>query len=915
MSESFIHIVLDDLIAKKGLSGLADCTLIFPMQRAGLFVKQDLTERVQQSSDTQPIIVPRCVTIDALVDSLCPLLPADEIRSVCQLYHIYKNHTHHTLPIDAFYGWGVQLLNDFSSVDMAMVDGADIMHYTSTITRYEELLLEDETRERLTELLQKEGSANSVREYFRELWKALPDIYNEFRTLQSNANMGTRGARSKWVLEHWSEDYVQSRIGERTYVFVGFNYLLAAEWQLMHHLQQHEQALFYWDYDPDFRLDTNVYQFIVSNMRTFPNALTVCDRDRTTSSSHGAGSGVSITALACQSASAQAQYAHDWLLTHHRPGDKTAVVVADESLLQQVVYALPTTDELDARINITKGYPLRATQLFTQTVKLLKCAEQSDQPLSLSDIMSSLETYYRQMNAAESATWQDILIAESYYQIQKVLRQMQQLLLTDADLQHELAEARVLANLVKRQLEQVTIPFHGEPVTDIQVIGVLETRLLDFDHVLILNVEEDIVPAKSIDRSFLPYDLRREYQMATREEEARIYAYNFFRLFRRAKDVTLSFSDSFTDMGKRTMSRFLMQLLCSPDYQVTKLRLTESAQLQPFAIESTVFSATDQVPAYLSPSAISHYVECPRWFYLQHIKRYRSTQLDSVVLPPNIIGDIFHRTIYNIYQSSINNNQSATTNNLLPFLTAAYPDNLQPSEHQVENHAILAMVRQALEHDAAFPPVNIVGLEQPIETTIAVSDQESSGSTPIKSLRIKGIIDRLDIIQKDGVQYLRVLDYKTGGFDKKKVTFDAVSDQDINFDNSLITDPDKKYALQTLLYCHMLSTVCDRGGKSILHTPSAEGGPYSNLPLIPELLFVRQCSQDGTIYCGEQRVADYQHQWQDSIGKLLTELVRRIHTNMQPGQEFVMQPNNTICANSYCPFHLLCNRPIDKSRK
>lgn len=163
-----------------GIHRLEQCTLVFPMQRAGLFVKQYISQLIAQTQDDVPVVLPHMMTIDSLVDQLCPLQSDDEISSVFQLYEIYQRHTSHTLPLDAFYGWGVQLLNDFSSVDMALLSGEDIMHYTSTIKRYEDLELDKETRTRLENLLRQSGPQHSVQEYFTSLWKALPNIYRDF---------------------------------------------------------------------------------------------------------------------------------------------------------------------------------------------------------------------------------------------------------------------------------------------------------------------------------------------------------------------------------------------------------------------------------------------------------------------------------------------------------------------------------------------------------------------------------------------------------------------------------------------------------------------------------------------------------------------------------------------------------------
>jgi len=917
---TFLQQVTDDLILQYTLDGLQQCTLVFPMHRAGLFVKQYLGEKIQTSGT--PIVLPQFATIDSLVDSLCQLHAEEEIISVCKLYEIYAKHTQCSLPIDAFYGWGVQLLNDFSNVDMALVDSSQFMTCTAQAKQYEQTLLDDEARERLERLLHPDPSTlqpHSIREYFTALWEALPKIYDEFSQQQSQHNVGTRGARTRWTIEHFSDASIQQRIQGRTYIFIGFNYLLRAERELMRLLHQQNQARFYWDEDPDFTLDTTVYKFIDQNTKEFPNALppATCHLQP------------AITALACQSSSAQAQYVHDWLMMpEHREGS-AAVVVADESLLQTVIYSLPDSQELTERINITKGYPLRGTVLHTHVLQFLHSHTDitSSPEQLLKDLIADLYLKYTEAHCSYQSestlhTWQATLLDESYYQIQRVLRQLLTILIQNDYVNNHLNQPRILCNLIRRQLEAVTIPFHGEPVTDIQIIGMLETRLLDFDHVLILNVEEDIVPSRHSERSFLPYDLRCAYGMSTREDESRIYAYNFFRLFHRAQDVTLAYSDSFTDNRMCTMSRFLMQMLAVPNHSIHELRLTESAQVVPYQLSGTTFGddAQDAVPDHLSPSSISTYIECPRQFYLKQIRRLSESSIDEVMLPVSLIGNLCHTILQQAYIAmaqhvdphAVDSHCQLTrtipiTADLIRWylqddqhlqlaLQTAYAEANERyakdhddaeikapyvlQNHAAENFAVLEMTKKVLRHDIEQAPFTLVWLEHMVEMRI-------------NGLTIQGIIDRMDIMVQDGNKYLRVLDYKTGGFEDKKIQFDYPE---------LIQDYDKHYALQTLIYSEMVGRKLPKG-----IDPS--------LPIRPELFFIKKKSESDqlvwTIGTGKDKeeysIADYVKDSQPKFLEQFERITRQITANCQPGQEFT-QAEIKICEKSYCPFHLLCGR-------
>jgi len=909
MKNSFLQIVVDDLIGRVGMTGLENCTMVFPMQRAGLFVKQYIRHWVEQSPDTPPIVLPHFTTIDNLVDSLCDLQAEEEIVSVCSLYTIYKKHTHHTLPIDAFYGWGLQLLNDFSSADMARLDASRLMDATAQAARLDELELDEETQHRLEKLLRDTVGGNSVRAYYTDLWDALPRIYNELHAQHLQAGVGSRGERTRWVLEHFQDASIQQRIAGRTYVFVGFNYLLSAERELMKRLK--DQSLFYWDESKHFTLDEEVYKFLNSEVKTFGNCLPEKEKEASFTQAD-------IAAVACQSSAAQAQYVRDWLKEHHHAGDRTAIVIADESLLQEVVYALPESSDEIEHVNITKGYPLGQTRLYADVVSDMDKAVKEKMPIMdiLPYVAGQLEHGYQSMERSGQNSWQMVLLDESYYQIQLALRQMQMLLRQNDLVRREITEQCVLRNLVKRQLEMVTIPFHGEPVTDIQIIGVLETRLLDFDHVLILNVEEGVVPSRPNDRSFLPFDLRREYHMATREEEAKIYAYNFFRLFRRAQDVTLTFCDSFTDQGKRTMSRFLMQMLCQDALPIQKYRLTESTKVEACTIGKTIFQAEDKLPPYISPSAISEYITCPRWFFLDKIKQISTSDADSILLPPNVIGTLVHSTLETIYltmsgapevqdggKRTLRQPYEVTKEKVEAYrqdkealsraLDHAYEEVNEDynkhhtgllvnpydrSLHEAENYAILAMVDNVLARDISLAPFTLIRLEEKVDMNV-------------EGIGVCGVVDRIDVIRKDGEQYIRILDYKTGSYDKKKVEVDW---------ESVITNPDKRYALQTLMYCEMVSRKAEELGLDV------------HLPLRPELLYPRQLSTQGDLWLGSGKestvIGNYREECQEEFLRSLTKVLHQIKANAKVGEEFVMQEDERICKDSYCPFHMLCGR-------
>lgn len=891
MRHTFLQTITDDIIKKVGWEGLKDCTMVFPMQRAGLFAKQCIREKMSREGISIPVMLPQMTTIDQLADLFSPLRADEEIRSVCQLYTCYKRYCQDALDLDSFYGWGVQLLNDFSNADMALLDMTALMRNAADAAKLEELAIDKETQERLLALLGQTGEEDSIRKYYNQLWEAIPDIYREFTETQEKEGVGTRGARTRKAIAYLeSEEAAATCQANKKYVFVGFNYLLAAERKLMEVLNAQYSTLFYWDNDPSFDLDEGVYQFIAEDIKRFGN-------DYPTEDIETEEEKANITVVACQSGEAQAQMVHKWLQETHHAGEQTAVVITDESMLEQVVYALPE-GELFKNANITKGYPLKSTRIYAATIQQLSDTTRHGMPCTevLQEIMKALEQAFRPKKRSEAEDWQHVLDAEAYYQTLTTLRKLQLLFEEQTFLKEHVSKLKTLRNLIRRKLDSITIPFHGEPITDIQIIGVLETRLLDFDNVLILSAEEGVVPNTAADRSFIPYDLRKAHKMQTREEESKIYAYNFFRLMRRSRHVAITFSDAFTDEGKKSMSRFLMQMLTDTTWErrITRYRMTESATrgaVTPIEIKDE----HPKIPHPLSPSAISDYVECKREFYLKHVLKLREAENDTLMFNQAVIGTLVHGTLQSAYldichapEDRLTQEKTVTKSDIEAYLkdpkqieTALYKAYKELNEtyrkhhpetttdyyiaenHQAENAAIMEMVRKVLEKDAKDAPITLICMEK-----------------EVRYEQLHGIIDRLDIVHEEGQEYLRVLDYKTGGYKEEKLKADSWS--------NLFTDPDKKYVLQTLLYCYLVE-------QTGLNTYKRK--------LMPELRFTKSLSADPHIRINKDIVNDYQAIRED-FEKELRENLTAIYSTI----DFPATDNLKVCSNSYCPFHLLCGR-------
>ena len=368
--------------------------------------------------------------------------------------------------------------------------------------------------------------------------------------------------------------------------------------------------------------------------------------------------------------------------------------------------------------------------------------------------------------------------------------------------------------LLVRVMSTASIPFHGEPAIGMQVMGVLETRNLDFRHVILLSVNEGQLPKAGGDASFIPYSLRKAFGMTTIDHKIAVYAYYFYRLLQRAEKATLLYNTVSDGMNRGEMSRFMLQLLIEWGYPVQRKQL--EAEQSPIASSpicipkspdimkrmQSVFDVRVNPKALLSPSALNCYLDCPLKFYYKYVAGLAAPEEVSAEIDSAKFGSIFHYAAEHIYKELTAHGKVINKDTLEALLQEEvklqnYVDNgfkelffhLPTDERpeyngvQLINSAvILRYIQQLLRNDLRHAPFTFVGSEQRVMEDVEIQTPKGA----IRS-RMGGIIDRMD--SKDNV--LRIVDYKTGG---KADTPPSVE--------SLFTPGPKRsnYVFQTFLY-------------------------------------------------------------------------------------------------------------------
>ena len=890
--DSFLRQTAVSILQKIDWKQLSNTTLVLPSHRAGLVLKDELL-RLQQASHAQAVWAPTVQTLPQFQDALSPLYAEDELFTIIRLFKLYKG----TMPLDVFYGWGRQLLADFTNIDASMPASEVPNFFENTIAAHElsEWQLDKETEERLRGLVSPDNthsSPGSVRSLYEQLWRQMYDLYQALHAEMDAEQKGYPGMRQRAVIDHWEDEALQAKLAGRTFVFVGFNYLLPVERELMIRLRDAGQALFFWDYPAVFETNEKAFSFTRLNSGILGDNGERCAEN---------GDPKKVTLIECVSREAQAQFVHRWLQENHTAkGQKTGVVICDETMLEPVIYTLPAItlegEDEPAPINITKGFPLRNTAIYARVLAWLNDPQRGKgddpvQPELLDELLAAFFPVVEDASspvteAMSSVSWQELLVLESEYQVRKIVNQLRLVIARGIGVPFTI---KLLRLLIRRMMEGVTMPFHGEPVTDIQVMGVLETRLLDFDNLLLLHVEEGVIPQRQPDISFIPFYLRKAYHMQTSDERATVYAYNFFRLLSRAGHTTMLYSAAGNTEGGKGPSRFIMQINYSPEFEVKKMSLIEQTTFHEL-IRDRLETKALPLPTRLSPSALNTFITCPRCFYLQYVQGLRPVEEEDVLFEPNTLGSFVHHTIEYIYRTYFLCDNSRPVRitpeaveavrtdeqKMREALLAAYEDTpYVPEHHTSENVIILGYVSNILERDRedAKTGLQIYLLEQPLSFAVPVPG--------VGEVSVGGIVDRMDIYGAPGQERLRIIDYKSGSYTDTTHAKKMSSSWE-----ELMQSEEKSYVRQTLIYSHAVKEHDQTG-----------------LPIEPHLFFCRRKLTDitTTVAVGDEPVNDYQR-----IKAMFYEALQTKLGEIYTTTEFA-QCEEDKCP-SFCPFFALCGR-------
>ena len=954
---TFLHYVAKDIIQKYG-NNLSKIAVVFPNKRASLFLNNELARLTDK-----PIWSPAYITISELFRQHSELQTANPLKLVCVLYRVFQKVTGSNESLDHFYGWGQLMITDFDDIDKNMADADKVFANLSDYHEFDDVsYLTPEQEEILKRFFSNFSSEHNseLKKRFLNIWSNFREIYHSFNETLAEEGLAYEGQLYRKVVEEGCLDLKYDK-----YLFVGFNMMQKVEQELCNKLQKEGKAAFYWDFDKYYlnpkkqgiNMSSGAGHYISQYLEYYPNELDNMDEEIY----DNLAKNKDISYVSATTENIQARYISKWLLEKERykAGKRTAIVLADESLLQTVIHCIPKEVE---KVNITTGYPLAQspiTGLVKQLISLQTLGYRKDldkyrlhwvqillhhpyikyiseKSQEIFDDLNSQKTFYlskEQLGKDDNLKllfsnaysnddsklttnskllhWiidvlrivgtgiglaeesKDPLAEESIFRMYTLLNSMVALV-DDNELDVDLI---TLEKLINQVVQSTSIPFHGEPAEGIQIMGVLETRNLDFDHVIVLSCNEGKLPKGINDNSFIPYAIRRAYGLTTIDNKVSIYSYYFHSLLQRAGDITLVYNNATSDGQTGEMSRFMLQLMVESGHKINKLNIVAQQTPQhslPEGIKKTpeIMNIINEINR-LSPTAINTYIRCQLRFYYRYLQRIKEPENDDNEMNNAFFGSIFHRVAELFYEPYYKNKQLIQKEDLdralknKPLIDACVEQAFREilfkvsKNTHVEYNGLQLINRQVIKDyfikqlkiDQQLCPFRIRGLEKSV-----YEDFDIKGTRIVK---IGGSIDRLDELERPGKQpVIRVVDYKTGTNNSTNVK----SLEEVFTDENLKNHTD--YYLQAMLY------------SLIVRDQSKE-----NLPVSPALVFIQKQGTDNadcTLRINKEPIEDiatYSNEYREGLINVVSDIFN---------PELTLQPTEDINRCASCPYKALC---------
>lgn len=828
--QTFIDKVTEDLLNQEG--DFLNTKLILPGVRPKAFIKKSILDKGYKG------ILPEMLTIEELLTEISGLTMISGVNLLIESYLSYQKIAKEIQPFEEFMKWMPTLLKDFDDINSSMCDDVQLLDYMVSEERIKAWGKSIDI-----------GLSELMKNHYG-FWNQATEIYYQLNNTLLKQKRAYRGLLAKEASNQLDGFIEQTK---DKFVFIGFNAFTKAENQIIMTMKENKLADFYWDTD-DYYMN-NPIQEAGDFLRKIKSSF---GKNEFKWQQNNFIKPKEIHAVSVAKQLSQANFIGNALKEMTKEErDKTAIVLADEQLLPAVLGALP--NEVD-RINVTMGLPLKSvpmTTFFKELFSLQTNVEKLNKKdsfyhLNVTNLLndSQFANYFKpnSIDLIKDITNQNMVFIKEnfilnglsdnkYKKIFKLYKSpniflentidWMNLVYNEGDLssinseylfryktifvqlnnlleKHSfLNNYEVLQRLFNQLLQTENVSFIGEPLVGLQLLGMLETRLIDFENIILASVNEGVLPLGRKENSFIPFDIRRMYKLNTFLENDSIYAYHFYRMIQRCKKVTFLYNIDSEGMGTGEASRFVLQLDLESPHEVQHSVASpkfERREVEPIKIPKSadVLEALNEWKDKISPSSLNSYLYNPIDFYQKYILKLRDEE-DEVEEVAGVLtmGSIVHNALeilYAPYLKQVLNEQIFKEINQKKekLITDLFQKELlKGNDPQGKNLIIMKVVREmvdnVLEKDEKLSKDNeliIMEIEQEFTADFVYNDIE---------IRFKGLVDRLD--QLNG-QY-RILDYKTGSINK----YDLILN-DSKLD-TLFIDYQGAKALQLIIYAYL----------------------------------------------------------------------------------------------------------------
>ena len=845
--KGFLTEIADELLRQYG-DDMGKVTLVFPNRRAGLFLRQILRNRTKKA-----VWAPEIISFRDFIERESGLTVPDSLYLIFQLYQVYRRMIPHKEAFEEFYFWGQMLLRDFDEIDKYLIHARQL--YTD-LSRQKELdaafdYLTPEQQDLIRQFWRGfDSGTSSSQEEFLRIWKKLYDVYSGFREVLANQGYAYEGALYRDLAERIDQHTWQYK--NDVIWFAGFNALTAAEERIIKYWLSDQSTRIFWDVDAYYSENRNqeAGRFFRMHRRdprlsgTFPPEIPsrIGHEDQ------------HIRILGVPQFVGQAKVCGEILagLLNEKPElsmERIAIVLADETLLLPVLHSLP---EKVGAINITMGFPLSFAPLsgFIEQLAELQTLSRQDEEgrrFHYRQIMAvenhpmmtayraadnpwtrrdGQRLYWNEKDLAVNPVYELIFRSDQGDFVAYLIRILEELsaglhedIVTASHIHYflrhlyrysDLMDGAIGVDMFRRLFRQLVrldkIPFTGEPLEGLQIMGVLETRNLDFDHLFVLGMNEESFPAGRNMHSYIPYNLRKAYDLPHRDQQDAIYAYLFYRLLHNCRNAVFTYNTEGDELGGEEMSRFLKQLIYEKPVALTHELVNSAVNV---GHEGKIsFHQSDgslkQLSRFLdgeearplSPSAVNTYMDCSLKFYFRYVAHlYEIDELEDNV-DARTLGSLIHEGVETLYtpflykevtEADIRQLEDKIEDAVIAGFRKQY--NIPDEESfELEGKNVIAKevaskyLRKILERDLEYAPFVIRGLEEKVVGIYTLQDG--------RKVMAGGSVDRID--EKEGM--IRIVDFKTGTDERK-----------FNGSEGLIGEKRTKAAFQTFYYAMLYS--------------------------------------------------------------------------------------------------------------